>query len=1052
MGSSRVVLYAAALAVAAAIGARALLAGPQAPAPTAAATVDFVRDIQPILKASCYKCHGPTRSRGNLQLHDRTLAMRGGDSGQVILPGKGADSLLVRRVIGMPGEDRMPMEAEPLPAAQIALLRAWIDQGARWPETAAVAAVAPAPAEGERRHWAYIRPVAPAVPDVGTAWVRNDLDRFVLARLNREGLKPSPEASFETLVRRVSLDLIGLPPTVEELDAAVADAAKTGRDAAYERVVDRLLASPHYGERWARPWLDLARYADSNGYEKDRLRVMWKYRDWVIDALNKDMPFDQFTVEQIAGDMLPDATDAQRVASGFHRNTMLNQEGGIDVEEARWQTLVDRVNTTATVWLGSTVGCAQCHDHKYDPFTQQDFYKLLAFFENVEYTVGGPNGGDRFANEPQLNLSTAEQENRRKVLQSEIDALNAELRADTPERAAAQTAWEQAVVDADQAWTTLAIDRVESSAGSTAERLEDGSALMTGANPGENVYTVSATLPVAGVRAIRIEALPDTRLPQGGPGRDPYGNYVMNVFEATAGGAAIAFGSAKSDDAAVSMDSFRQAADSYAPPRGWVVDATRDPDGRLRRQVVFVMKQPLGAAGTPMSIRLGHAGRPVGQALGRFRISVSASPEPLRVVDVTIRQRITLLVPAAKRTEAQQREMATLFRGLSPMFKETRDKIAAAQAAMRDLGIVAALVMREKNTYERPSTYVRRRGNFMDRGLQVYADVPATLPRLPADVMPNRLGLARWLVDKDNPLTARVTVNRAWEQIFGRGLVETSEDFGAQGTPPSHPELLDWLAVTFVDQGWRMKPLHRTVVMSATYRQSSAVTPALLERDPYNRLFARGARFRVEAEMIRDITLTASGLISRRIGGPSVFPSQPDGIWQNPYSSDRWIVSQGEDKYRRGLYTFLRRTSPYPAFMTFDATSRESCVVRRVRTNTPLQALTMLNDEAFFDAARALAKRMMTEPAPAAGNAAASIQTRVTHGFRLVLARKPGPAELTRVVDAFAGQLASFRQEPARARQVVGTAGLAGVDAAEQAAWTMVANALLNLDEAITKD
>jgi mono/diheme cytochrome c family protein len=1039
------------LALGVVVAARALLSGAGPQTQLAAPAVDFVRDIQPILQTSCYKCHGPNKSEGGLRLHERALAMRGGDTGEVIVPGHGADSLLVRRVIGIEGEDTMPKEGERLTPAQIALIRTWIDQGAVWPDTSVARAETT-----ERRHWAYVKPIAAPLPEVGAStWVRNGIDRFVLARLNKEGLTPSPEAPFETLVRRVSLDLIGLPPTIAELDAAVADAARTGRDAAYERIVDRLLASPHYGERWARPWLDLARYADSHGYEKDRLRVMWKYRDWVIDALNQDMPFDQFTVEQIAGDMLPDATDAQRVASGFHRNTMLNQEGGIDVEEARWQTLVDRVNTTGTVWLGSTVGCAQCHDHKYDPFSQQDYYRLLAFFENVEYTIAGQQGGDRFANEPQLNLATPEQERRRKVLQAEIDQLTAELRTDSPARAADQAQWEQSVVAAEKSWVPVTIDRFESTAGSTYEPLDDGSILVAGANPGDNVFTVTAAVPLAGVRAIRLEALPDPHLPQGGPGRDFYGNFVINVFEAGTGNTAQTFSSVKSDDAGVTLESFRPVAPgSTAAPRGWVVDATRDPSERLRRQLVFVTEQPLGASGTLLTLKLGHVGRPVGQAVGRFRISVTASPAPLRVVDVSARQRATLLLPPAKRTEAQQRDLATLFRTISPLFKDTRDKIAAAQAAMRDLGIVTAMVMREKNAYERPSTSVRRRGNFLDKGRQVYADVPEWLHRLPDDVMPNRLGLARWLVDKDNPLTARVTVNRSWEVLFGRGLVETSEDFGKQGTPPSHPELLDWLAVSLMEQGWRLKPLHRTIVMSATYRQASTVTAALVDRDPYNRLLARGARFRVEAETVRDIALAAGGLLSPRIGGPSVFPSQPDGIWQNPYSSDRWVVSEGEDRYRRGLYTFLRRTAPYPAFMTFDASSRESCIVRRVRTNTPLQALTMLNDEAFFDAARALARRLLTDvpSAPASGLGGDLVRARATHAFRVVLTRTPRAAELDRVAAAFAQHLEEFRRQPDRARQVIGSATVQGTDAAEQAAWTLVANALLNLDETITRE
>ena len=424
------VRVAAALLIAA-IAVRGSAAYQQAPSP--AQTIDFVRDIQPILETHCYECHGAKKTKNGLRLDLRAAGMKGGDSGVAIVAGDSERSLLVRRIRGLDGEDRMPKDKDPLTDPQIALIRTWIDQGAVWPGQAAAGAAAETPA----KHWAYAKPVAAHVPDVrNTAWVRNGIDRFVLARLEQEGLSPAPEAPFETLVRRATLDLIGLPPTLDELDSALQDAAAHGRDAAYGRVVDRLLASPHYGERWARPWLDLARYADSHGYEKDRLRVMWKYRDWVIDALNADMPFTQFSIEQTAGDMLPDATDAQRIASGFHRNTMLNQEGGIDVEEQRWETLVDRVNTTATVWLGSTLGCAQCHDHKYDPFTQRDYYRMLAFFENVEYTVGGQAGFDRWIEEPQIALPTPEQEARRKDLQEELDRLTASLRAESQARAA----------------------------------------------------------------------------------------------------------------------------------------------------------------------------------------------------------------------------------------------------------------------------------------------------------------------------------------------------------------------------------------------------------------------------------------------------------------------------------------------------------------------------------------------------------------------------------------------------------------------------------------
>jgi hypothetical protein len=620
-----------------------------------------------------------------------------------------------------------------------------------------------------------------------------------------------------------------------------------------------------------------------------------------------------------------------------------------------------------------------------------------------------------------------------------LDRQTASLRAESPSRTAAQARWEQGIIAAERAWTPLTIERVESTGGSSFERLEDTSILAGGENPASNVYTLTARAPIGAITAVRLEALPDARLPGGGPGRDRYGNFVVTGFSVAAGGGEpVALESVKVDDGSASLEKFR-----------WGIDATRDAGTRLRRQAVFVVAKPFGAAGKPVRIAI-KTDAPVGQALGRFRVSVTAGASPLRVAGVSARLRPALLTPRAQRTPQQAKDLAAQFRAASPIFKPARDRIESLQKSLRDLGIVTAMVMQEKPDYERPSTWVRRRGNYLDRTEQVFAAVPSFLPALPDNVMPNRLGLARWLVDPGNPLTPRVTVNRAWEQFFGKGLVETSEDFGSQGTAPSHPELLDWLAATLVEQGWHLKRLHRQIVMSATYRQASAVTPALAERDPYNRLLARGPRFRVEAEMVRDIALTASGLLTRTVGGPSVFPPQPDGIWQNPYSSDRWIPSTGQDRYRRGLYTFIRRTAPYPAFTTFDATSREACTVRRVRTDTPLQALTTLNDAAFFEAARALARRMLAEPPLAAGGDA--VRDRAAYGFRLVTSRAPKPQELDRVIAAYRRHLDRFRADPEKAAAAIEGYAVAGVDVSEQAAWTLVANALLNLDETITKE
>ena len=1020
------------------------------------AAIDFARDIQPILQTNCYECHGPEKSRGKLRLDVRAAALKGGETGPAIVPGKSEESLLVRRILGLDGDDRMPKDGDALPTPEVAKIRAWIDQGATWPVSAAeLAAPAPAP-DPEPKHWAYRVPKHSPPPEVRNAkWVRTPIDQFVLARLEKEGLEPSAEAPLETLVRRASLDLIGLPPSMKELDDVIADAARDGRDAAYVRLVDRLLASPHYGERWARPWLDLARYADSHGFEKDLPRVMWKYRDWVIEALNSDMPFDRFTIEQIAGDMLPSATRDQMVASGFHRNAMTNEEGGIDPEEAHYEVLVDRVNTTSTVWLGTTLGCSQCHNHKYDPFTQKDYFRMMAFFTNTDYEVRKLGDGTKFS-ETTIDLPTPEQEAARKTIQTEMDELNEKMKAQTLALERSQAVWEQAMrSEASLHWHSLAPAKVAATADVLLTADRDHSVIASGPNPGSVMYTVEATTGLPKVTAIRLEALPDPALPKGGPGRDVYGNFQVNGVEIDAapvgpkasGFASVGFKAIKSDDGGASIDSFfpkNLPRDAYAP-RGWRIDASRE-ETRLPRQVVFSFERPLvNLAGTRLRIRIKHQQTLVGQALGRFRLSVTSSATPQRVVEIPARLRPLLTVALSERTEQQAKDLTTVYRNVAVSLKPVRERLTALQKELTALNIPTAMVMRERNNHERPSAYVRRRGSFLDKGEKVYADVPATLHPLGADQMPNRLGLARWLVDERNPLTTRVAVNRAWEQFFGRGIVETSEDFGTQGSSPSHPELLDWLATEFVKRGWHMKALHKLIVTSATYRQSSVVSATLAERDPYNRLLARGPRFRMEAEMVRDSVLATSGLLSEKIGGPSVYPPQPEGIWDIPYSNEKWVGSVGEDRYRRGIYTFIRRSAAYPSFMTFDATSREFCTVRRVRTNTPLQALTTLNDEAFFEAARAMAGRILKE-------ASTSDESRATFGFRLAVSRTPAPAEVQRIVKSFNDHLSRFRREPNAAAVVIKGYAVPGIDPAEQAAWTLVANAFLNLDEALTKE
>lgn len=902
-------------------------------------------------------------------------------------------------------------------------------------------------------HWAYVKPVQPAIPQTRNHdWAQNPIDAFVLSRLEREGLSPAAEAERYKLLRRVSLDLTGLPPTPEEIEAFVGDR----RSDAYERVIDRLLASPHYGERWARMWLDLARYADSNGYEKDSLRVMWKYRDWVINAFNRDLGFDRFTIEQLAGDMLPGATQDQIIATGFHRNTMLNQEGGIDPDEARYETLVDRTNTTATVWLGTTLACAQCHNHKYDPFSQKDYFRFYAFFEGSEYEIAHSVAGDqnsRFVKEPELSLATPEQDKRRVQIEAELEQIDATLKRQTPELDQAQSEWEQTFRRKALQWQPLDTVNAQSTAGSILVPLPDQSIRVDGEGSDVEQYVIIGRTRLRRVAGVRLEALADPGLPQGGPGRDPYGNFLLTGISIETGdGTKIQIKEVRVNDSAYRFESERflraeTQGSALDAPHGWYVNATRE-QARLDRGAVIEFVRPLPVSrSSTLKVTLKFEGGAIRQGIGRFRLSAAETSDAMNIIGVPARLAPVMNIDGAARTEKQKEEISALFRSVTPLLAAQRTRASKLRDELKDLGIVSALVMRERQTHEAPKTLLRERGNFLSPGEELSAGVPVYLPKLLAGKVANRLTLAEWIVDRNNPLTARVTVNRFWEQIFGRGLVETSEDFGLQSSPPSHPELLDWLAVEFMEQGWSVKHLLRLITTSATYRQSSAVSKELLERDPYNRLLARGPRFRVEAEMVRDAALAASGMLSRKVGGPSVFPPQPEGIWRNPYSGARWITSRGEDRYRRSIYTFIRRTSPYPSLVTFDATSREYCTVRRVRTNTPLQALTTLNDEAFFELARNLARRILREGGP-------NNRARISFGMTLAASRPARPEELAILERLLESERGRFLGNPESTGKVLGDAEKKGATRgrAELAAWTIVANVLLNLDEALTKE
>jgi mono/diheme cytochrome c family protein len=794
----------------------------------AAAPVDYLRSIKPLLARHCVSCHGAEKPRGGLRLDTALAARKGGKEGPAVVPGKAEESPLLAAVLGEGSTERMPLNRPPLAITEIALLRAWIDQGGQAP-------AAESPSAGA--HWALIPPERPAVPAVKRAeWARNPIDRFILVRLEHENLEPSPEADRATLIRRVSLDLTGLPASPQERAEFLADA----RPDAYERAVDRLLASPHFGERWGRLWLDQARYADSNGFNIDAPRSIWKYRDWVIAACRADMPFDAFVIEQIAGDLRPHATPEQKIATGFHRNTQINQEGGIDVEQFRIESVVDRVNTTGTVFLGLTVGCAQCHDHKYDPISLREYYRLFAFFNNVD--------------EPELEIASAESLGRRDQIRSEIDAFHQELARRRPDLETREQAWE-ATVD-------------------------------------------------------------------------------------------LAF------------------------------------------------KQAQGAVA-----------------------------------------RVAFDTPRVQRAKEQKRALIELLLARDASFK--KDFARLSRLRRSEPQFVTTMVVRERVKDPRV-THVHQGGDFTRKGEVVTPGVPAVFPPL-ADSSPgkpaDRMDLARWLVDRRNPLTARVAVNRIWQSDFGRGVVETDNDFGTQGSPPSHPELLDWLAFEFMERGWSVKHIHRLIVTSATYRQSSRVRTGGRAVDPDNRFLWRQNRLRLDAELIRDEALACSGLLCRKLGGPSIFPPQPDGVMTLGQMKREWKADSGADRYRRGVYTFFWRATPFPFLTTFDAPSSQQTCTRRIRSNTPLQALTLLNDPAMVEIARGLAERIVREqPVPATD------RERIDRAVVICLGRLPTVAErsaMERLLD----------QERSGQGPVTATKEARAVPA-----WTAVARVLLNLDEFVTRE
>lgn len=992
-----------------------------------AAEVSFSRDIQPVLARNCFACHGPDEGerQAELRLDLRESAVSSG----AIVPGAPDQSELIRRVFSTDPEVQMPPPRAHavVTDAQKELLRQWIAEGANY-----------------EPHWAFVPPQRPIPPPLNDPELqrrtRNAIDRFVWSRLEGEGLRPAPEADRYTLIRRLSLDLIGLPPTPEEADAFVRDEDPL----AYERLVDRLLHSPHYGERWARPWLDLARYADSNGYEKDRPRSIWPYRDWVITALNADMPYDQFSIEQMAGDMLPDATLAQRIATGFHRNTMLNEEGGIDPLEYRFYAMVDRVATTGTVWLGLTTGCAQCHSHKYDPISQTDYYRLMALLNN--------------ADEPDLILPDPDIAAQREELEAQIARLEEALPDAFPPLAGEGTLTErrrQALEEAFAAWsaeqqahlvpwTTLRPFEMTTNL-PRLEVLEDGSIFSTGDITKRDVFTLRFRLEglPAPLTALRLEALPDDRLPARGPGRCYYegrqGDFFLSEVTAEVDGERVTFAGASHSYGKISIGSGTADAVNVIDGEGSTGWSIAGREGEAH-ELVLNLKQPLPAAGV-LTVELLFE-RHFAASLGRFRLSAAFTPQA-RASELPADVQALLLSPSEEWSPMARERVQREFLRRTPLLAKAREPIEQLRRSLP--AFPTTLVFTERPPDNRRPTHRHHRGEYLSPREEVEPGVPAFLLAFTQEPPRDRLAFARWLVSRENPLAARVAVNQAWRAFFGRGLVETAGDFGTQAEPPSHPELLDWLACEFMDRGWSLKELHRLIVTSGTYRLSSSGTPEQRTRDPDNRLLARGPRHRLEAETLRDALLAASGLLSSKIGGPSVFPPQPASVTALAYGNETWKTSTGEDRYRRSLYTYSKRTAPFAAFAVFDAPSGESCTARRDRSNTPLQALTLLNDAMFLEFAQALAAQVVRETA--AAPAEQQTMLRATNIFRRLLTRPPTETELAALVTFQQRQRERLERGALNPELVAGQTGAA----ADLAAWVMTARAVMNLDETVVK-
>lgn len=976
----------------------------------------FETEIRSILADNCFDCHGPDAEarKADLRLDTFEGATAVRDGAAAIVPGNRSKSLLLERVATEDADDRMPPEStgKQLTQAEIESLRRWIESGADYVE-----------------HWAFSPPESVSPPPTAFEWGQNPIDAFIMARLKEMGGEPSPEADPETLLRRVSLDLVGLPPSIE-LQQAFPE------NRSYEWVVDRLLESSAYGEKWARSWLDMARYADTNGYEKDRNRSIWPYRDWVIDALNADMPYDQFSIEQLAGDMLPNATLNQRIATGFHRNTMLNEEGGIDPLEYRYYAMVDRVGVTGTVWMGLTLACAQCHDHKYDPISQKDFYAIMAAMDDAE--------------EIEIPTPDSEGERRRREIDEEIQRLKAdrwaryaELMGSEAKAVARFVKWSRDLEERASDWETL-IPESMSSNGPRLVLEEDGVVFTIGDATKRDLFEFSYALRAsesAPVSAIMLEALPDPRLPANGPGRAYYegrkGDFFLSEVSGSMDGRVLEFGGASVNFGKISIGSGSAEASNVIDGKGSTGWSTATREGEPHR-LVLNLKRPITKNGSLKLALLFE--RHFVASLGKLRVSITRGP-PQAAAFPYPRNIERLFADGMDNLDPALREAARVrFLDQVDLLEEVNAEIDTLSRSKPEPP--TTLVFDEfPNGFGR-TTYRRHRGEYLEPREPVEpAGLSLFSPINDPDEAVDRLALARWLVSAENPMGDRVVVNRAWQRIFGTGIVETVEDFGTRGAYPTHPELLDWLARWFAENGRSLKALHRLIVTSATYRQSSVVTERSSDFDPEGRWLSRFPRQRLPGETLRDAALAASGALTRRIGGPSVFPPQPKSVSGLAYGGFKWTPDSDEDRYRRSLYTFAKRTAPFAAYMVYDGVSGEQCVARRRRSVSPLQALTSLNDTMYVELAQRLAERVLATDDTA-------FEARLDWVYRWALARAPESEEVAAIRAYYQEQRARLESGALDARKIIGDSETA----IELAAWTLVSRAVLNLDEWLTKE